>query len=75
MSGRVDARESTSRFRPVPDELLKRHELAQAMRCSVSTVDRMRAAGMPYVPWGRRLVRYRLRACMEWAEQQWREAA
>ena len=71
----MEPRDSTRQLRPVPDELLTRHELAQAMRCSVSTVDRMRAAGMPYVPWGRRLVRYRLRACMEWAERQWKEAA
>lgn len=62
--------------RPVPDELLTRHELAAAMRVSLRTVDAMRAEGMPAVTWGRRLVRFRLRDAMAWAEaQQRREAA
>ncbi len=55
--------------RAVPDELLTREELANAMRSSVSTVDRMKAAGMPYVPWGRRGVRFRLRDALAWAER------
>jgi phage terminase Nu1 subunit (DNA packaging protein) len=57
-----------SALRGVPDELLTRHELASAMRVSVRTVDQMRAEGMPTVTWGRRLVRFRLREAMEWAE-------
>jgi phage terminase Nu1 subunit (DNA packaging protein) len=66
----------TLRPRPVPDELLTRRELAHAMKCSVATIDRMKAAGMPYVPWGRRLVRFRLRDTMQWREaQEQREAA
>lgn len=55
--------------RPVPDELLTREELARAMRSSVSTVDRMKAAGMPFVPWGRRGVRFRLRDALAFAER------
>lgn len=55
--------------RPVPDELLTRAELAAAMRVSIRTVDTMRAEGMPAVTWGRRLVRFRLREAMTWAEQ------
>lgn len=56
--------------RPVPDELLTRQELATAMHVSLRTVDAMRAEGMPCVTWGRRLVRFRLRDAMAWAEQQ-----
>lgn len=55
-------------MRPVPDELLTRRELAEAMRVSLRTVDAMRAEGMPAVSWGRRLIRFRLRDAMEWAE-------
>lgn len=62
-------------LRPIPDELLTRQELAAVMKCSVRTVDQMRADGMPFVPWGRRLVRYRLRESIAWAEQQQRKAA
>lgn len=62
--------------RPVPDEFLTRVELAEMMRCHVSTVDRMKADGMPYVPWGRRGVRFRLRDALTFAEQyHHREAA
>jgi phage terminase Nu1 subunit (DNA packaging protein) len=63
--------------RAVPDELLTRAELAAAMKCSVDTIDRMKADGMPYVPWGRRGVRYRFRETLAWAREQreHREAA
>lgn len=57
-----------SGLRTVPDELLTRHELAAEMRVSVATVDRMKAQGMPAVTWGRRLVRFRLREAIAWAE-------
>lgn len=56
--------------RPVPDELLKRQQLAAIMQCSVDTIDRMKAQGMPYVPWGRRMVRYRLREVLAWRQSQ-----
>lgn len=55
-------------LRPIPDELVTRQELAEIMRVSVPTIDRMRAAGMPAVTWGRRLVRFRVREAMAWAE-------
>jgi phage terminase Nu1 subunit (DNA packaging protein) len=62
--------------RPVPDELLTRVQLAGIMQCSVDTIDRMKHEGMPYVPWGRRMVRYRLRECLDWRQsQESREAA
>lgn len=64
-----------SELRPVPDELLTRHELAAAMRVSLRTVDAMRAEGMPCVTWGRRLVRFRLREAVAWAERNDRRAA
>jgi phage terminase Nu1 subunit (DNA packaging protein) len=57
-------------LRPVPDELVTREELAEIMRCSVPTIDRMRRQGMPSVTWGRRLRRFRVREAMQWAEQQ-----
>jgi excisionase family DNA binding protein len=59
-----------SELRPVPDELVTREELAEIMRVSVPTIDRMKRAGMPAVTWGRRLVRFRVREAMAWAEQQ-----
>lgn len=62
-------------LRAVPDELLTRYELATIMRSSVSTVDRMKADGMPFVPWGRRGVRFRLRDALAFAETYERKAA
>lgn len=62
-------------LRPVTDELVTRDELALLMRVSVSTIDRMHKEGMPAVTWGRRLIRFRVREAMAWAEQQHREAA
>jgi len=64
-----------SAMRAVPDQLVKRDELAEIMRVSVPTIDRMRRAGMPYVTWGRRLVRFRVADAIAWAEQQHREGA
>lgn len=63
-------------LRPVVDELVTRDELASMMRVSVSTIDRMHRDGMPSITWGRRLIRFRVREAMAWAEaQQQREAA
>lgn len=64
-----------SDLRPVPAELVTRQELAEIMRVSVPTIDRMKREGMPSVTWGRRLVRFRVRDAMTWAEQQQRRAA
>lgn len=66
---------NASELRPVPDELVTREELAEMMRVSVPTIDRMRREGMPVVTWGRRLVRFRVREAISWAEQRQREAA
>lgn len=52
------------------EELATRQELAKMMRVSVRTIDAMRAAGMPCVTWGRRLVRFRPSEAMAWAEEQ-----
>jgi phage terminase Nu1 subunit (DNA packaging protein) len=54
-------------LRAVPNELLTRAELADRMRCSVKTIDRMKADGMPHVTWGRRMVRFEPHAAMSWA--------
>lgn len=63
-------------LRPLPPELVTREELADMMRCSVATVDRMKRDGMPHVSWGRRMVRFRPGEAMRWAEtQQQRKAA
>jgi phage terminase Nu1 subunit (DNA packaging protein) len=56
--------------RPVPDELVTRSELAEAMRVSVRSVDRLRAEGMPCVSWGMRRTLFWLREAMLWAEAQ-----
>jgi phage terminase Nu1 subunit (DNA packaging protein) len=63
-----------SELRPVPDELVTRQELAEIMRVSVPTIDRMKREGMPSISWGRRLVRFRVRDAMTWAEQQHKAA-
>jgi phage terminase Nu1 subunit (DNA packaging protein) len=54
------------------DELVTRHELAEIMRVSVKTVDRMRREGMPHITWGRRLVRFRVGEAISWADRQQR---
>ena len=62
-------------LRPIRGELVTREELAEIMRVSVPTIDRMRRAGMPAVTWGRRLVRFRVNDAIAWAETQERNAA
>jgi excisionase family DNA binding protein len=66
---------AVSELRVVTDGLVTREELAEILRVSVPTVDRMRRAGMPCHRWGRRLVRFRVRECMAWAEERDGEAA
>jgi phage terminase Nu1 subunit (DNA packaging protein) len=53
----------------VPSETryITREQLAERMGCSVRTVDRMKADGMPYVTWGRRLTRYDPNKAIPWA--------
>jgi phage terminase Nu1 subunit (DNA packaging protein) len=62
-------------LRAVPNELVNREELARRMGCSVKTVDRMRSEGMPYVVWGRRMLRFDPQAAMSWFLDQRRDAA
>lgn len=59
-------------IRPVPDELVTRHELAAMMRISVATVDRLRAAGMPCVRFSPGTIRFRAMEAMRWAENRYR---
>lgn len=59
--------------RPVPDELLTRGELAERMRVSVATVDRLRKLGMPAVKFSPGRVCYRANEAMMWAEQRFSE--
>lgn len=47
-----------------------RQELAALMGVSVRTVDRLTAAGMPSVSWGRRTRRYRPSTAVGWARAQ-----
>ena len=54
---------------PASEEFVNRHELAKLMGVSVSTVDKMRRAGMPSVVWGARSRRFRPTTAMLWAQQ------
>jgi phage terminase Nu1 subunit (DNA packaging protein) len=56
------------------EPLSTRAELAEILHVSESTIDEMRKAGMPWIPWGRRLVRFEASACVAWLKNQ-REAA
>jgi excisionase family DNA binding protein len=53
-----------------PSEIATTEELAAILNVSVSTIKRMRADGMPWHHWGRRLVRFRVAEVMAWVEQQ-----
>jgi phage terminase Nu1 subunit (DNA packaging protein) len=66
-----------SHLRPVnaQEPLLSRRSLAERLECSVDSVDRMRAAGMPSLRWGRQLVRFRYSDVIRWIEGQHEEAA
>lgn len=59
----------------IEERLLTRAELAELLACSSDTIDRMRKDGMPWIPWGRRLVRFRASDVMVWREQQRKEVA
>jgi excisionase family DNA binding protein len=61
--------------REVPPELATRQEMADLMRVSVPTLDRMIRSGMPVVRWGRRLVRVPVADALRWAAAQDEEAA
>jgi phage terminase Nu1 subunit (DNA packaging protein) len=46
---------------------ITRRELADLMGVSVRTIDRLTAAGMPSVTWGRKTRRYRASIAQQWA--------
>jgi hypothetical protein len=52
---------------PSPERYVARTELAAIMGVSVARIDRMVAAGMPSVTWGRRTRRFRPSAALAWA--------
>jgi GrpB-like predicted nucleotidyltransferase (UPF0157 family) len=62
-------------IQPVPDRLVTRAELADEMRVSVSTIDRLKAAGMPHVRFSPGTTRFRLNEAMQWAERTYTEKA
>lgn len=68
MTGRPD-------IRAVPDELLTRQELAERMRVSVATVDRLRKLGMPCVRFSPGRVVFRASEAMMWAEARFERKA
>ncbi len=57
-----------------PERYVARSELAAIMGVSVATIDRMVAAGMPSVTWGRRTRRFRPSTALAWALAQERAA-
>jgi phage terminase Nu1 subunit (DNA packaging protein) len=54
-------------MRLVRPEYVTRQELAEMMGVSVKTVDRMKQDGLPYVSWGRRLVRFDPQVALSWS--------
>lgn len=55
-----------------PEQYVTRQELAEMMRVSVPTIDRMRREGMPSINWGRRLVRFIPSEAIGWAQERGR---
>lgn len=55
---------------PEVERYVSRQELAGLMGVSVKTVDRLVAAGMPSVTWGRRTRRFRPSVALQWAREQ-----
>ena len=70
----VRAQNPPSSCLPSPERYVARSELAAIMGVSVATIDRMVAAGMPSVTWGRRTRRFRPSAALAWALTQERAA-
>lgn len=60
---------------PAPEPFVTRAELAELMRVSTKTVDRLVAQGMPSVTWGRRTRRFQASVAIAWGMGQQREAA
>jgi predicted DNA-binding transcriptional regulator AlpA len=52
-----------------PEAYVTREQLAVILGVSLSTIDRMRARGMPYRVFGRRAVRFRLSEVLAWPEE------
>lgn len=55
---------------PEPERYVSRAELADLMGVSLATVDRLVAAGMPSVTWGRRTRRFKASVAIAWAQAQ-----
>ena len=70
----VRAPNPSSRYLSSSERYVARSELAAIMGVSVATIDRMVAAGMPSVTWGRRTRRFRPSVALAWALAQERAA-
>jgi hypothetical protein len=57
------------------EPLVTRVELAELLGCSEDTIDEMRRAGMPWIRWGSRLVRFEATAAVAWLKAHGSEAA
>ena len=53
------------------EPLATKPELAELLHVSEDMIEAMVKAGMPVIPWGRRLVRFQPSECIAW----WREHA
>jgi predicted DNA-binding transcriptional regulator AlpA len=50
------------------EPLVTRVELAELLGCSEDTIDEMRRAGMPWIRWGARIVRFQPSEALAWLE-------
>jgi phage terminase Nu1 subunit (DNA packaging protein) len=57
------------------EPLVTREELAELLNVSTDSVDEMRRAGMPWIRWGSRLVRFEATAAVAWLKAHGSEAA
>lgn len=57
------------------EPLVTKAELAELLGVSEDTVDAFRKAGMPCIPWGKRLLRFEASVAVAWLKAQGSEAA
>jgi phage terminase Nu1 subunit (DNA packaging protein) len=50
------------------EPLVTREELAELLNVSTDSVDEMRRAGMPWIRWGARIVRFQPSEALAWLE-------
>lgn len=65
-------------LRPVRsvEKLVDREGIADILCVSVDVIDDMRKAGLPFLKWGRKpLIRFRPSECLQWWDEQRKEAA